>query len=61
MVDEEVRLNHVDHKTENVSDETISKSKSSDEEIHLVKERKEQAKRTEKSVHLHGRRVQMTI
>ena len=33
MIDEEVGLNHVDRESKNVSDETISKSESSDEEI----------------------------
>ena len=51
MVDEEVGLNHVDRESKNVSDETISKSEWSDEEIYLV--------RAEKGGNLHGRRVQL--
>ena len=35
MGDEEVGLNHVDHESENVLDETISISESSDKEIYL--------------------------
>ena len=41
MIDEEVGLNHVDRESKNVSDETISKSESSDEEIYLVRAEKD--------------------
>ena len=54
VVDEEVGLNHVDRESKNVSDETISKSESSDEEIYLVR-----AERTEKGGNLRGRRLQL--
>ena len=37
MADKEFRLNHVDHDSENVSDETISKSESTGEGISLFK------------------------
>ena len=40
MADEENELNHVDHKSKNVSDETISKLESSDDEINLFSKRK---------------------
>ena len=41
VVDEEVGLNHVDRESKNVSDEAISKSESSDEEIYLVRAEKD--------------------
>ena len=45
MADEENELNHVDHKSENVSDETISKLESSDDEINLFSKRKKRKTR----------------
>ena len=41
MADEEVRLNHANHESENVSDETFSTLESSDEEIYLFSKGKE--------------------
>ena len=49
MADEEIGLNHVDQESENVSDETISKSKSSEEENNLFsKEKKRKSKKGRK-------------
>ena len=57
MADKEVGLNYVDHEFENVSDETITKSESSDEEINLFtkgmqKKKEKEQKRTE--IYLEG-------
>ena len=49
MADEEIGLNHVDQESENVSDETISKSKPSEEENNLFsKEKKRKSKKGRK-------------
>ena len=48
MAGKEFKLNQVDHDSENVSDETISKSEISDEEIYFFsKKKKKKAKRVE--------------
>ena len=57
MADKEVGLNYVNHEFENVSDETITKSESSDEEINLFtkgmqKKKEKEQKRTE--IYLEG-------
>ena len=61
MADEELGLNYVDHESENVSDETISKSESSDEEINLLSKEKKniKIKTAEMDANLHGRSVQL--